>query len=212
MASSREGRGGVRGGGARSATSVVVRCRRGGAPTATPSAAPALGHAGVGRDRLVVTRTCGQEQRHTDRGEQRDAGGDQADDVQAADEAVVGGADDLARRTAGDRAALPRDADGLADVVLHLREQLRRQDAPPSLSVMLPREVAGHDRAEHGHADRSAHLARRVVHGRAHAGLGPGQRAHDRVGARRHDVGHAEPISMVMAITCSDAAVRLRAS
>ena len=67
--------------------------------------------------------------RDADRREQRDDGGDQADDVQAADEAVVGGVDDLRRRRAARPATSRGDADRLADVVLHLREQRVGQHA-----------------------------------------------------------------------------------
>ena len=52
--------------------------------------------------------------------------------------------------------------------------------------------AAGQERAEHRDAQRAAGRARRVVDGRADARLGQRQRAHDRVGGRRHRHAHAE--------------------
>ena len=47
------------------------------------------------------------------------------------------------------------------------------------------------DAAEHGHAEGAADLTGGVVDGRAHAGLLPRQRAHDRLGGRGHGQAHA---------------------
>ena len=99
-----------------------------------PAESRASGSAGALRDRfrlgfapevvgaIVVTRAGRQVERHAQRRGERDRGRDVADEVQATHEAVVRRADDLRRVSMRGR-RLGRDPDGLAHVVLHLREQ-----------------------------------------------------------------------------------------
>ena len=120
--STRRGRGGGPAG-ARSLGDVVIgRRRRGQAGSRLRArhrtASPARRRHGPGPGRNSATPIAASE---------RDAGGDQADDVQAADEAVVGRGDDLratAAAPAGDRSATPI---GLADVVAHAARTARRR-------------------------------------------------------------------------------------
>ena len=80
-----------------------------------------------------------------------------------------------------------------------------------------------HHAADDGHAERAAHLAGGVVHGRPDAGLRAGQRAHDRLGGRAHREAHAEgedheapghvaPVADVRRRGCSPSAAIARAA
>ena len=62
----------------------------------------------------------------------------------------------------------------------------------PARSLMCAGVDARHDAADDRHAEGAADLAGRVVDGRADAGLLPRQRAHHRLGGRRHRHAHAD--------------------
>ena len=148
-----------------------------------PARRAAAGAPGRARGRLAR----GEQQQGDERAGGGDGGRDEHRDLHALDEREVRGVvQRLARDAAdgvGDRArAGDRVVRGVAGAG---REALR--GAVHAVTV-----VAGEHGSEDGHAQRAADLTDGVVEGRADARALRGQRAHDRVGRRRHREPDAE--------------------
>ena len=142
---------------------------------------------GAERRRMRGTGARGQERQRDQRPDHRGCGGEGGGRGQGVDERAVGGVD---QPGSGAAAELCADLVGRSDAVAR---RLARRVGQPRGRVVHPRAVArGQEAAEHGDAERAAELADDVVHGRADAGLGARQGAHDRLGRGRHREAHAQ--------------------
>ena len=131
----------------------------------------------------------GRKARTTSGGDQGDDGADPQTGGQAVDEAGGRHLGDLA---AGAPADLLADRERRAEPFAGLVDSGGREAEAAQALGELGGVDRRHQAADDGDAEGAADLAGGVVHGRADAGLLTGQRAHDRLGGRRHREAHAD--------------------